>query len=86
LVNVIIARSGSDEAIQHSQLSQLDCFAIARNDEDKATKQIGASSQSRFIDETPLIDSLPAKKKERNAGRRICRLPVRKRRAGRATE
>jgi len=32
--NLVIARSGSDEAIQHSQLSQLDCFAIARNDED----------------------------------------------------
>jgi hypothetical protein len=86
-VNLVIARSGSDEAIQHFQLSQLDCFAIARNDDYEAKNQIGASGRSCFVYETPLIDSLPAKK-EKEAKRRQthCLMPARKRRAGRATE
>ena len=51
----------------------------------QAPKQIGASSRSNFVHETPLIDSLPAKKEaERRQTQGL--LPARKRRAGRATE
>jgi hypothetical protein len=65
-----------------------DAFFSARvlpTTKDQAPKQIVASGSSCFVDETPLIDSLPARKKEAERRQTHCLLPARKRRAGRAT-
>jgi hypothetical protein len=55
LRSLVIARSGSDEAIQNSQCSQLDCFAIARNGDNERPRKIkgsGTPADARFVART----------------------------------